>query len=64
MRAMLFPIAAAVACLPLQADSTDTLAFVQKNCSACHNGSTRSGDLDLTALKSTNTFDRDRELRG
>ena len=61
MRALFFPIVAAIVCLPLRAEPRDVLTFVEKNCTACHNGSLRSGDLDLTALKSDKTFERDRE---
>jgi len=54
-------VLAAVTCLPLVAESRDVLAFVQQNCSTCHNASAKSGDLDLTALRSANTFESDRE---
>jgi hypothetical protein len=61
MRSVPFPVILALACVPLAAESRDVFAFVQKNCSACHNPSTRSGDLDLTSLKAANTFETDRE---
>jgi hypothetical protein len=61
MRGVLIPVISAVVCLPLQAERADVFAFVQKNCSGCHNPSVKSGDLDLTALKTTNTFEQDRE---
>src|SRR5690349_6367579 len=61
MRVKFFPIAAVAACLPMMGASRDVLTFVQKNCTACHNASAKSGDLDLTAYKSPDTFDSDRE---
>ena len=61
MRSVPFPVILALACVPLAAESRDVFAFVQKKCSACHNPSTRSGDLDLTSLKAANTFETDRE---
>src|SRR5215472_12407229 len=61
MRGVLFPMLAALACLPLRAESGDVFAFVQKNCTACHNPAAKAGDLDLTAFKSVNTFESDRE---
>ena len=47
--------------MPLAAGSRDVFAFVQKKCSACHNRSTKAGDLDLTSLKAANTFESDRD---
>src|SRR5580704_6381842 len=61
MRSVPLPVILALACVPLAAESRDVFAFVQKNCNACHNPSTRAGDLDLTSLKAANTFDSDRE---
>ena len=61
MRGVLIPVISAVLCLPLHAAPADVFAFVQKNCSGCHNASVKSGDLDLTALKTTKTFNEDRE---
>jgi hypothetical protein len=61
MRVMFIPIIAAVVCLPLLGESADVLAFVRTNCSACHNPSLKSGDLDLTALKTAASFEHDRE---
>lgn len=61
MRGVQIPILAAMACLPLAAEAPDVFAFVQKNCSGCHNASTRAGDLDLTALRTVHTFETDRD---
>jgi hypothetical protein len=61
MRSVPFPVILALACVPLAAESRDVFAFVQKNCSACHNQTAKAGDLDLTALKAANTFETDRE---
>ena len=61
MRAPLILAVAAVVRLQLAAESRDVFVFVQKNCSACHNASAKSGDLDLTALQAANTFESDRE---
>jgi hypothetical protein len=61
MRSVPFPVILALAWVPLAAESRDVFAFVQKNCGACHNPSARAGDLDLTSLKSANTFETDRE---
>ncbi len=60
----LLPILAVVAVnsTTLSAGSQDVLAFVQKNCVACHNSSVKSGDLDLKTLQSAKTFDENREL--
>ncbi len=54
-------VIAVVACLPLRAEPRDVFAFVQKNCSGCHNASAKAGDLDLTALQTASTFEKDRE---
>jgi len=62
MRSVPFPVILALACVPLAAESRDVFTFVQKNCSGCHNASTRAGDLDLTSLKAQNTFETDREI--
>jgi hypothetical protein len=51
----------AVSCVPVSAQPQDVFAFVQKNCSGCHNASVKAGDLDLTALRTANTFQKDRE---
>ena len=61
MRIVQFAVVAALACLPVTAESRDVFTFVQKNCGACHNSSTKAGDLDLTSLKTANTFENDRE---
>jgi hypothetical protein len=61
MRIVQFAVVAALACLPVAAESRDVFTFVQKNCGGCHNASTRAGDLDLTSLKSANTFETKRE---
>src|SRR5437588_7496634 len=53
-------VAAAVVA-PLAADPGDVPAFVQKNCVACHNGTVKSGDLDLAALQTAKTFEENRE---
>jgi hypothetical protein len=61
MRRISIPVVVAVGCLRLAAAPADVLAFVQKNCSACHNASAKAGDLDLTALRDAKTFENDRE---
>ena len=48
--------------LPLRGSSTEVLSFVQKSCTACHNGAVKSGDIDLSGLRDANTFDHDREV--
>jgi cytochrome c553 len=46
----------------LQAASSDVFAYVEKSCAGCHNGSVKSGDIDLKSLHSVKTFDEDREI--
>ena len=59
-------VAAAVCALPLAANSTEVLSFVQKSCAGCHNATVKSGDIDLKALLDANhgakTFDENREI--
>src|SRR5207248_1674000 len=61
---VLFTFVVAAACLaPLAAESNEVFAFVQKSCVACHNGSVKSGDVDLKSLQTTaKTFEQDREI--
>src|SRR5437667_680070 len=54
-------LAASVVCLPLAGQPRDVFAFVQVHCAGCHNGSVKTGDLDLAALQSPKTFEEDRE---
>src|SRR5580704_4520408 len=61
MRSAPLPVILALASVPLAAGSRDVFAFVQKNCGACHNPSAKAGDLDLTSLRTSNTFETDRE---
>ncbi len=61
VRSVLIPITAVLVCLPIAAESPDVFAFVKKNCSGCHNASVKAGDLDLTALRTADTFEKDRE---
>ncbi|HEY3836630.1 MAG TPA: c-type cytochrome domain-containing protein [Bryobacteraceae bacterium] len=61
MRGILFLVVAELVSLPLGAEPRDVFTFVQKNCSACHNATAKAGDLDLTALHSSDTFEKDRE---
>ncbi|MBL8173243.1 MAG: DUF1592 domain-containing protein [Bryobacterales bacterium] len=46
----------------LHAASGDVFAYVKKSCAGCHNGSVKSGDIDLNTLDSAKTFDEDREI--
>jgi hypothetical protein len=61
MRGVLFLVVADLVCLRVRAEPRDVFSFVQKNCSACHNASAKAGDLDLTALQSPDSFEKDRE---
>src|SRR5438128_1944300 len=62
IRAVSVCLVAAAACLPLAAESRDVFAFVQSHCSAWHNCTVKSGDVDLTLLKTAKTFEDDREI--
>jgi len=48
--------------MPCLADQGSVLAFVQKNCIACHNAKVTSGELNLGVLQSARTFDENREV--
>ncbi len=48
--------------LPLLADSSATLAFVQKKCVACHNATVTSGGVNLAGHKDSSTFAEQREI--
>ena len=48
--------------LPLLADSSSTLAFVQKKCVACHNATVTSGGVNLAGHKDSTTFTEYREI--
>ena len=50
------------AALPLSAQPHDVFALVQQSCVGCHNGTVKSGDLDLTLFKTASTFEEDREI--
>ena len=43
-------------------DSTDVLAFVKKNCVACHNQTVASGDVNLAIYETASGFDEGREI--
>lgn len=67
VRIVAVPIAAVIcfASVPSSAfaqESTTTLAFIQKNCVACHNASVTSGGIDFTANKQPDTFVQNREV--
>ena len=62
IRALSVWVVAAAVCLPLAAESRDVFAFVQTHCAACHNGTVKSGDVDLSVLKTAKTFEDDREI--
>src|SRR5437868_329332 len=63
MLRVFFIVTGAVACsLPISAESRDVLAFVQKTCVNCHNGTVKSGGVDLKALQSEKTFQEDRDV--
>jgi hypothetical protein len=62
MRGVFITVTALVVCLPVAAEPPDVFAFVRNNCAACHNASVKAGDLDLTALHSASTFEKDREI--
>jgi len=48
--------------MPCLADQGSVLAYVQKNCIACHNPKLTSGELNLGALQSAKTFDENRDV--
>src|SRR5262249_33812301 len=52
----------AACALPVGAAAPEVLGFVQKSCVGCHNSKVKSGDVDLAALRSANTFDKNREV--
>jgi hypothetical protein len=62
MRGVLIFITALLVSLPVAAEGPDVFAFVKSNCSGCHNASVKSGDLDLTALHTASTFEKDRDI--
>ncbi|MBL8220136.1 MAG: DUF1592 domain-containing protein [Bryobacterales bacterium] len=51
-----------ISAMSLHAASSDVFAYVEKSCAGCHNGSVKSGDIDLKSLHSAKTFDEDREI--
>jgi hypothetical protein len=62
MRAFSVLAAAAAFSSPSAAQSHEVFSFVQKSCTACHNSSVKSGDVDLKALHTEKTFDEDRHI--
>jgi Protein of unknown function (DUF1592)/Protein of unknown function (DUF1588)/Protein of unknown function (DUF1587)/Protein of unknown function (DUF1585)/Protein of unknown function (DUF1595) len=59
-RGVFLSILALVTGLPVAGQRPDVFGFVQSNCSGCHNASTKSGGLDLMALRTARTFEEDR----
>lgn len=46
----------------LPAAEPPVFGFVSKNCVACHTSKVKSGDIDLSSLRSPQTFDENREI--
>ncbi|MBM3787682.1 MAG: DUF1592 domain-containing protein [Acidobacteria bacterium] len=59
---MAFRILLCIWVLPVIAASSDVIAFVDKNCTGCHNAAVKNGDIDLKSLRGARTFDADREV--
>src|SRR4051812_5624116 len=59
VRRFLPGFAVLAACLPLAGQPADVFAFVQARCVACHSATSKSGDLDFTALRTAGTFESD-----
>jgi hypothetical protein len=53
-------LAVAALCIPSFAEDGVALAFVQRNCSTCHNSALASGNVDFGALRAPKTFEEDR----
>jgi hypothetical protein len=55
-------VAASGASSQLAGEEQDVFAMVQKSCVACHNGTVKSGDVDLKGLQTAKTFEENREI--